>query len=360
MLLPSLVYAADLDVAALAATADPARVEATIAILSGEAALPDGTVLTSRAMRHPDHDRARDWLAHDAWTGVERVAVEVQDAEGGGFELANVVGELPGADPTLPPLLLAAHWDSTAVATEGWVERTDPAPGADDDASGVAAVIEAARVLGSWEPGFQRTIRFVLFDGEERGLLGSTAYVDGLVASGEPLELALCLDPVGYNPDDASIFWISYDSAGGDAAAAMVATGEDVDAGLEVYAADAAAWGGDTRSDHAPFQAAGLVALHGGSFPQPDAYHTVGDTLSVVDVGFTTGVSQLAIAHFAALAEPLAAEEPAPATGCDTGGAGVVGGVGLLLGLGVLRRLPRRLGLPSDPCGREVHAPHRL
>ena len=59
-----------------------------------------------------------------------------------------------------------AHFDS-------W----DPAQGADDDGSGVAAVLEAARILKSLNLTPRRTIRFAFFSGEEEATLGSRAYV---------------------------------------------------------------------------------------------------------------------------------------------------------------------------------------
>ena len=306
--------------------ADPDRIQATLELLTGVAPL-DGAVVESRAVGHPDHDRVAAWLAADAWPDI---AVEVQESDG----LTNVIGELPGEGP---PIVLCAHWDSTATSTDGWREATDPAPGADDDASGVAVVLEAARLLALHAPGFRRTVRFVLFDGEERGLLGSTAYVDGL---DEDVGLAFCLDPVGYNPGGESILWVAYDSLGADAAEAVLETAESIDVDLEVYPADSEAWGGDTRSDHAPFAAADMPALHGGSFPQPSTYHTTGDTLDVVDQAYTTEVATLAATHIAALAEPLEEAEPEETdpTGCGCATGGSPAWLGLLVAGWVRRR----------------------
>lgn len=311
--------------------ADPDRLTTTLELLTGVAPL-DGVPVESRAVDHPDHARVGAWLAAEAWEAD--VALSTQETRG----LTNVIAELPGADPGLPPLLLAAHWDSTATSTPGWVEAEDPAPGADDDASGVAAILEAARLLASWEPGYERTIRFVLFDGEERGLLGSEAYVDALVDAGDSVAVALVLDPVGYNPAGESILWISHDDASATLADSIVTAAEDSD--LTVYAADADAWGGDTRSDHAPFQAAGMPGLHGGSFPQPDSYHTIDDTFDVVDVTYTTEVATLVAAWASTEAVPVPEEEPPAPKGCATASGGSWIG-GILVGLGRVRRRVR-------------------
>jgi Zn-dependent M28 family amino/carboxypeptidase len=77
----------------------------------------------------------------------------------------NVVADLPGTNPN-EIVLLGAHYDS-------W----DFAQGADDDGSGVAAVLEAARILKRLGVRPRRTIRFAFFSGEEEATLGSRAYV---------------------------------------------------------------------------------------------------------------------------------------------------------------------------------------
>ena len=73
---------------------------------------------------------------------------------------------------------MTAHLDSTAAQSLPYDEATDPAPGADDDASGVAAVLALAEgfaALAATSPP-ARTLRFVLFNAEEEGLVGSRAY----------------------------------------------------------------------------------------------------------------------------------------------------------------------------------------
>jgi len=78
----------------------------------------------------------------------------------------NTVGEIPGAEKPDEIVLLGAHLDSWDLGT-----------GATDDGTGVAAVLEAARALNALAIHPRRTIRFVLFSGEEQGLHGSKAYV---------------------------------------------------------------------------------------------------------------------------------------------------------------------------------------
>jgi hypothetical protein len=95
----------------------------------------------------------------------------------------NVLARIPGSDPALreEAVVLTAHYDHIGTAAGG---RCTPAGadsicnGADDDASGVVAVIEMARQLAARRPAPRRTIVVLLVTGEERGLLGTRWYLD--------------------------------------------------------------------------------------------------------------------------------------------------------------------------------------
>lgn len=79
-------------------------------------------------------------------------------------EFANVIGVLPGADPTLPAVALMAHYDSV------W-----GSPGASDDAAGVASILETVRAIAAAGP-VERDIVVVLTDAEELGLVGARQF----------------------------------------------------------------------------------------------------------------------------------------------------------------------------------------
>jgi hypothetical protein len=81
-------------------------------------------------------------------------------------QIPTVIAEVPGSDLPNEVVLVGAHLDS-------W----QPGTGAQDNGTGVATVLEAARAIKTLHRAPRRTIRFVLFGGEEEGLLGSTAYV---------------------------------------------------------------------------------------------------------------------------------------------------------------------------------------
>jgi hypothetical protein len=104
----------------------------------------------------------------------------------------NVVADLPGGALKDDVVLVGAHFDS-------W----DPAQGANDDGSGVAAVLEAARILKSLGVTPRRTIRFAFFSGEEQACLGSRAYVAAHETELDRLKTVLIMDegpqaPLGF------------------------------------------------------------------------------------------------------------------------------------------------------------------
>ncbi|MBL8628537.1 MAG: M20/M25/M40 family metallo-hydrolase, partial [Rhodospirillaceae bacterium] len=119
-------------------------------------------------------------------------------------ELKNVLGVIEGSNPAFAGqvLVVSAHYDHLGT---GWpdVRAGDEGkvhPGADDNASGVAAILEVARLMASTKP--ERTILFAAFSGEEAGLLGARAYVKSAQAANAPYPLTktnavLNVDTVG-------------------------------------------------------------------------------------------------------------------------------------------------------------------
>jgi Zn-dependent M28 family amino/carboxypeptidase len=102
----------------------------------------------------------------------------------------NLVATIPGSEPDLPMLLLGAHYDGPSGS-----------PGADDNASGVAVLLQTARLLAGTTP--RRTVKLVAFTLEEpqgilRFLIGSEHYARLARLAGEEYAVALILESVGY------------------------------------------------------------------------------------------------------------------------------------------------------------------
>ncbi len=98
----------------------------------------------------------------------------------------NLILDLPGTTQAkIAPILIGAHYDAVPGT-----------PGADDNATGVAVLLELAATFAA-QP-LKHPVRLVAFDLEEYGLLGSTAYAAELKARGQKLKLMLSLEMLGY------------------------------------------------------------------------------------------------------------------------------------------------------------------
>src|SRR5206468_11856693 len=98
-------------------------------------------------------------------------------------ELKNVVAVLPGKSPRR--VYVSGHYDSVARQPEGrfdWSKPDNVAPGADDDGSGTALVMELARVFAESGIDFDATLVFVAFAGEEQGLVGAKLHAQKVAA----------------------------------------------------------------------------------------------------------------------------------------------------------------------------------
>lgn len=108
------------------------------------------------------------------------------------LQLSNIVCTKKSANPLAETIILGAHYDCV-MQTSG--NATARAPGANDNATGVAAVLETARILEKID--LSQTIKFVCFSGEEQGYLGAAAYAEHLKQSNIALRFLLNLDQIG-------------------------------------------------------------------------------------------------------------------------------------------------------------------
>jgi Peptidase family M28/PDZ domain len=117
----------------------------------------------------------------------------------------NVVGILDGSDPTLKneTIVIGAHYDHLGRGGEGSLapRSGEIHHGADDNASGVAGVLELAHLFTTQRPRPKRTILFVAFSGEEEGLLGSSYYVNHPLAPLTNTVAMINMDMIGRMKD---------------------------------------------------------------------------------------------------------------------------------------------------------------
>ena len=165
-----------------------------------------GIKIISRHIHSPDISLVTEALAKDLEKiGSGDFSIRMDRFVHEGRELDNVEAELQGSESE-EIVLITAHLDSTAVSSHlpgDYNPDRDPAPGADDDASGVAAVLAIAEVIqqiAAVKPP-KRTIRFVLFNAEEHGLAGSKAYARNQARIAAPIIGVYQMDMIGYNVD---------------------------------------------------------------------------------------------------------------------------------------------------------------
>lgn len=184
----------------------------------------------------------------------------------------NVFAVLPGRDASLRNeyVIVGAHFDHLGTSTDGALDpdaRAAVRLGADDNASGTAAVLELARLLASSPT--RRSIIFVNFTGEEEGVLGSAYFVDHMPVAIDSVDAMLNFDMVGRMKTDRLIVY-------------GVATATEMPALLDsanrAPALRIAAQGdGYGPSDHSSFYAKGIPVLHFFTDLHDD-YHRASDT----------------------------------------------------------------------------------
>ena len=106
----------------------------------------------------------------------------------------NVLGDLPGTGQADQVVMLGSHYDGHDISQ-----------GAEDPASGVVSVLEAARLLARYAPDLPCTMRFVLWGIEEIGLLGSRAYVEGHADELDRIRFYLNMDSAGTKSNNRDI-----------------------------------------------------------------------------------------------------------------------------------------------------------
>lgn len=248
-------------------------------------------------------DQAADFLAERLRSYGLEVSFEEFTFGRLGHRGRNVVAFHRGRNLAEETLLLTAHYDSTSGKP---LER---APGADDNASGTAAILEAARIL-SRHP-YDISLRFVLFSAEEWGLYGSEFHAYGAYRRSERILGVLNFDMVGYvdrAPEDLDLIvddtslWLAEKFS---RAAALYTS-----LPLVTYKDSTLQW-----SDHAPFWDYGYSALCGIEDVEPSNpnYHEECDLSGTLDFSFFTESVRALVAVAAELAQPVS--EPPPPRG---------------------------------------------
>ncbi|HOZ37311.1 MAG TPA: M20/M25/M40 family metallo-hydrolase [Anaerolineaceae bacterium] len=222
----------------------------------------------------------------------------------------NKIVTIPGHGPNADEIvLMTAHLDSTSTSP------STLAPGAEDNASGVAALMEAARLFRFYK--FDRTIKIIFFTGEEQGLLGSVAYVDDYPEVMDDIVGVVNLDMFGYDSNNDRCFEMHVGTRTDSNEVGTCFTDVIDNYGLNLTY-DYLTSGATGASDHASFWAAQVGAIEilenyfnnnlptgcSGQDRNP-YYHTVNDKISAMNLPVTHAISQAGIGTAASLAAPI-------------------------------------------------------
>ena len=210
----------------------PPRPEQLEDNLRGHVQVLAGEIGERNCFRRNNYDAAADYIEQtfkETGLAVRRQAVIVPECDRfkcGAMTVYNIEVVLPGREPG-GTIVIGAHYD-TKVASPHWKDSgTRPlldqpgTPGADDNASGVAVLLELARELSKTRPRY--TIRFVAFANEEppffqTDAMGSAVYARSLVDDGVDVRAMIAMDTIGCfhktssskRPGAASLFNLPY------------------------------------------------------------------------------------------------------------------------------------------------------
>lgn len=250
-------------------------------------------------------DAAADWL----YAALQGYGLEVsfEEFDYGGKTMRNVVARLPGTVNPDDVFVLGAHYDSTSQMP------TVYAPGADDNASGVAGVLEAARILSGYQ--FENTLELICYGGEEQGRRGSIHNAAQAASSGKNILGVVNLDMIGYWPATSDL---ELDIGKNVASSWLAAAAED--AALTYASLPVHNWPdtGVCYDDHVSYWAEGYDGIvlmdcyeahldPGGSGESTPYYHSTSDRIGTLDLAQTTEAVRATVALMATLAQPVIA-----------------------------------------------------
>lgn len=218
------------------------------------------------------------------------IDARIQEWDDGSLFGTNIEGTIHGIDPLSDEIyIICAHYDSVPGS-----------PGADDDASGVAAVMTAAKIMSSFS--FNHTVKFVAFSGEEQGLYGSYHYVDEAYLNDDNIVAALNADMIGFalTEEEASYIRVFEDESSEWLAEYTNDISQEYDDVIDLEVLYA---GYTYGSDHYRFWQAGYNAIFYAEYNFNDYYHSSEDTIENMDISYATKVSKLIIATLGDLSE---------------------------------------------------------
>jgi len=213
-----------------------------------------------------------------------------------GIEKRNVLAQQVGLEHPERIVLLTAHLDSTSYVNGN---PYNYAPGADDNASGSAALMRIAEILAQYE--FNCTLRYALFTGEEQGMYGSQAYAADVFSANENLRGVLNIDMLGYSAPGSAPRFELHTRPGNSGDLAIANLFKDAVQTYGMALTPRIMQDGKTFSDHSSFwyyNYPAILAIEDWDDHTP-FYHQTGDQLESLNLTYYTEFAKAALATFA-------------------------------------------------------------
>ena len=244
-----------------------------IAALAGETEIRPGVKLADR-FTLANKQEARTYLI----ALFTRLGLEAK-RHAYGTDAENIYAVLPSGQPGAETVVIGAHYDSVRNA-----------PGANDDASGVAAVVAIAAELSKITPR-SRDLMFVCFDQEERGLVGSRAFAQMLQNEHRSIHSVHTIDQVAWDSNGNRAIELEIPFEG--AVALYQHAADTLKLDIPIYTTK------ETGSDHVSFRRFGFKAVgiteeyrHGDTTP---FIHKPGDTFQTVNFDYLASTTRLLV-----------------------------------------------------------------
>jgi len=260
-------------------------------ILSGEVSVNiNGSITTinSRHKNYPGNNVAADYI----YQKLQQYGLDVSNHNFSGTG-RNVYGVQTGTEYPDQHYIICAHYDS--------MPDSSLSPGADDNASGTAAVLEAARILQNYSTKY--SVIYALWDEEEQGLVGAFNYAFRARENSENIVGVINMDMIGWDSNDDGRFWVNVRDTANSVHMSdrMIQIHDQYNIGLSPQLLNPGSGSDNVAFWLYGFPAIGIEEMYGEDWN--DHYHLTSDRFQYFNLSYFYSLSRLVIGTLASLAE---------------------------------------------------------
>ena len=266
----------------------------------------------SRYLTHDSCRSAEQWI-HDYFNMIGLDSVYFDTAQFQTTNIRNIIGTIPGDGKPDSIIVIGGHMDACLWnKQQGFLPDQSWAPGADDNGTGTAAVLEIARVLKKYKARFRWTLKFVAFSGEEQWEVGSKHWVNSVVSPKRmKLHSFFNIDMIGFHKPsvDSNLMYVVPNTASQHISRMADSVNQWYD--LNLYLNTTVK--NNQSGDHTPFWEKNYDGVMISEAAQEDiwdndaypCYHTVCDTIGNIMFGLVKRTTQMVLGAATTFAHPV-------------------------------------------------------